>query len=69
VIETLKAEPNTVTISIDDDDGIFINTPINQAEVIIADVLASNGVAHVIDQVLIPDEFEVPVASTTEEDV
>lgn len=60
VIETLKAEPNTVTVSIDD--GIFIVTPKNQAKVILPDNLASNGVAHVIDAVLIPGDFEVPVA-------
>lgn len=65
VIETLKNEPNTVTVSIDDGD-ISIVTPINKAKVIIADVLASNGVAHVIDQVLIPGEFAVPVATEGE---
>ena len=57
VIETLKDDPNTVTVSIDDD-GIFIN----QAEVTGPDNLANNGVAHIIGAVLIPPDFEVPVA-------
>lgn len=65
VIETLKAEPNTVTISIDDDD-IFIN----QAEVTGPDNLANNGVAHIIGAVLIPPDFVAPEpAAISEEDV
>jgi len=36
------------------DDGVYVN----EAKVVIADVEASNGVIHVIDQVLIPPEEE-----------
>ncbi|MEM9884724.1 MAG: fasciclin domain-containing protein, partial [Bacteroidota bacterium] len=44
---TLQGDDVTVTIN---DDGIFIN----DAEVIVADILAENGVVHVIDAVLLP---------------
>jgi uncharacterized surface protein with fasciclin (FAS1) repeats len=47
VIETLLGQDITVTI---DMNSVFING----AEVIIADLLAENGVVHVIDAVLIP---------------
>lgn len=42
-IATLEGDSVTVTIN---DNGIFIN----DAEVVTADVLVSNGVAHVIDK-------------------
>jgi uncharacterized surface protein with fasciclin (FAS1) repeats len=38
-----------------DEDGVFIN----DAEVIITDIMANNGVIHVIDAVLLPPEGEV----------
>ena len=47
VIETLNGESVTVTI---DANGVFIN----DAEVIVADLVADNGVVHVIDAVLLP---------------
>ena len=47
VIETVNGESLTVSIR---DGGVFIN----DAQVIIPDVDASNGVVHVIDTVLIP---------------
>jgi uncharacterized surface protein with fasciclin (FAS1) repeats len=47
VIETLNGE--TLTVEIRDGD-VFIN----DAQVVIADVEASNGVVHVIDTVLVP---------------
>jgi uncharacterized surface protein with fasciclin (FAS1) repeats len=52
MVETLYGQNVTVTIN---DDGVFINN----AQVIIADLAAGNGVVHVIDAVLIPAE-EVP---------
>merc|ERR1711976_347224 len=40
------------------DDGVMIGAGINEdAEVVAANVLASNGVAHAIDKVLIPPGF------------
>ncbi len=50
VVETLF-EGNSITI--DTTDGVMVN----DAEVIIPDVLATNGVIHVIDKVLIPEGF------------
>jgi transforming growth factor-beta-induced protein len=42
-------------ITVDLDGGVFIN----DAEVIIPDIEATNGVIHVIDSVLIPEGFEL----------
>jgi transforming growth factor-beta-induced protein len=53
MIETLVGLDVTVTINAD---GIFIN----DAEVILADLVADNGVVHVIDAVLVP-VFPEPV--------
>jgi uncharacterized surface protein with fasciclin (FAS1) repeats len=53
MITTLLGEDVTVTIN---GDGVFIN----DAQVIIADLLASNGVVHVIDAVLLPPVEELP---------
>ncbi len=55
-VATLNGESVTVTINTE---GVFIN----DAKVILADVLADNGVVHVIDAVLLPP---VGVASLTQ---
>ena len=47
---TLNGE--SVSISVDDDGNVFIN----DAQVVMTDVLASNGVIHVIDAVLLPPQ-------------
>ena len=51
MVETLLGRDITVTIN---ENGVFINN----AQVIIADLQAGNGVVHVIDAVLIPAEEE-----------
>ncbi len=60
-VTTLLGENVTVTIN---NDGIFIN----DAEVIIADLVAGNGVVHVIDAVLVP-ATNVESVFTSENDV
>ena len=52
-VETL--EGRTIQLSLDDS-----NLFINQSQVINADVLASNGVIHVINQVLLPPAMPTP---------
>jgi uncharacterized protein (TIGR02145 family) len=57
-ITTLLEDNVLVTIN---PDGIFIN----QSQVTVADLIADNGVVHVIDAVLLPE----PVATTTVADI
>lgn len=51
-IATVNGANVTITVN---DDGIYVNN----AEVVIADVLVANGVVHVIDQVLNPNNTTV----------
>jgi hypothetical protein len=48
-VTTLNGEPVTVTV-----DATSGNIMINDANVVIADIAASNGVIHVLDKVLVP---------------
>jgi uncharacterized surface protein with fasciclin (FAS1) repeats len=48
MITTIQGQDITVTI---DTNGVFIN----DAQVIVADIIADNGVVHVIDAVLVPE--------------
>ena len=57
-IATLNGEEVTVTIN---ESGIFIN----DAQVIVADIVADNGVVHVIDAVLLPPTPE-PVGTVVD---
>ncbi|KAL7518596.1 hypothetical protein ACHAWX_003410 [Stephanocyclus meneghinianus] len=60
-VETLNGDMVTVTVS---DTGVMVNN----ATVIAADVMASNGVVHVIDKVLLPpddDAADTPAPETT----
>jgi len=50
-----KLADNEVTVDLSDGD-----VKINESNVIGADVLASNGVIHVIDQVLVPSSIDLP---------
>ncbi len=52
-ITTMLGADVQVTIT---SDGVFIN----QAQVIVADLVADNGVVHVIDAILIPEDEELP---------
>jgi uncharacterized surface protein with fasciclin (FAS1) repeats len=54
VIETLLGQDVTVTI---DMNGVMINN----AMVVVADIMADNGVVHVIDAVLIPELAPLPI--------
>ena len=58
-VVTLNGEPVAVTVS---DGGVMVN----DANVIIPDIMASNGIIHVIDKVLIPPGDEEEVPATTE---
>ena len=62
VITTLNGETVKVSISAD---GVFIN----EAQVIIADLEADNGVVHVLDAVLLPGTSSVKEADFNEIDI
>lgn len=51
---TTEAETLNGTLSIDGTDGVTVTAPGSSATVVTADVMASNGVIHVIDTVLLP---------------
>jgi transforming growth factor-beta-induced protein len=56
--ETLNGESVTVTVS---DSGVMVN----DANVIMADIMASNGVIHVIDKVLEAPSLSSPTTSSS----
>ena len=55
VVETLEGSSFTVTI--DEGDG---EVSINDADVVQVDIMATNGVIHVIDEVIFPPGVEEP---------
>ncbi|KAL7474306.1 hypothetical protein ACHAWX_000026, partial [Stephanocyclus meneghinianus] len=59
-VETLNGDKVTVTVS---DTGVMVNN----ATVIAADIMASNGVVHVIDKVLLPPEDDATDNGTAAE--
>ena len=59
-VETLNGESVTVNV---DNDGNVISIEINDSNVITADIVACNGIIHVIDAVLIPPEDDEPAAT------
>jgi len=71
--EIVMANEDSASITVDDDGNLFIN----DAQVILADVPASNGVIHAINKVLIPSGSNLAVAdfsgtfggATVEDDV
>lgn len=52
--KTIEAETLNGTLSIDGTDGVTVTAAGSAASVVTADVMASNGVIHVIDTVLLP---------------
>jgi len=54
----LQGEEVSVEVSSNDDDGV-VTVKINNATVSTSDVLASNGVIHSIDQVLVPSTMDI----------
>jgi uncharacterized surface protein with fasciclin (FAS1) repeats len=52
VVETLQGQ--SITVTIDEDGNVFIN----EAQVTVADLVADNGIVHVIDAVLLPEVVE-----------
>ena len=54
--DEMEAETvNGQTVMVDLSDGVMIN----DANVTTADVEATNGVIHIIDTVLVPDDFQL----------
>ena len=53
---------NVITVTTASDDSI--NIMVNDSNIITADIIASNGVIHIIDSVLLPSSF----SSTTDDD-
>ncbi len=49
--------------------GVGETVTINDSTVIIPDIEASNGVIHVIDQVLVPSDFKLDYSDTMEEEM
>ena len=60
-VETLNGK----SVSISTDEGVKVN----DATVITADVLASNGVVHVIDEVLLPPPTETTTDMNDQDDI
>jgi uncharacterized surface protein with fasciclin (FAS1) repeats len=63
-VETLNG--NLIAVDVSDAMGIMLN---DDAHVITADIMASNGIIHVIDKVLLPSEDEALTGSAAEESV
>jgi len=61
LVETLNGK----SVSISTDEGVMVN----DSNVITADVLASNGVIHVIDKVLLPPPTEAVVDENHQDDI
>ena len=60
MIDTLSGDPITVSVS---DLGVKIN---DASAVITPDIIASNGIIHVIDTVLLPPAFASPAETSTD---
>jgi uncharacterized surface protein with fasciclin (FAS1) repeats len=63
-VETLNGD--SIAVDVSDDMGIMLN---DDAHVITADIMASNGIIHVIDKVLLPPEDDALTGSAAEESV
>ena len=59
-VVTLNGDPVLVTVS---DEGVMVN----DSNVIVPDIMASNGIIHVIDKVLIPPEGPTTLPEGEEE--
>jgi transforming growth factor-beta-induced protein len=56
---------NGNTLEFDLDNGVMVN----QANVVMADIKASNGVVHVIDSVLVPSDFALEEVNLEQEEI
>ncbi len=68
-VMTLLERPVTIEVT---DDGVVITGEVNSVTVVTTDIMASNGIIHVIDGILLPAEAgsfmgEAPEAEMTEE--
>jgi len=64
ILKTLETQDVTITIS---ENGVFVNS---NSQVVVPDVKATNGIVHIINNLLIPPGFVAPdTARTTESPV